>query len=68
MDEANKKEEVEHIVDKTRVQITDVQLTLIENNFYKLRNRNKKEKRIFTLLRKLHQKLVFFIRFNFFYI
>jgi len=52
-----KKEEVEHIVDKTRVQITDVQLTLIENNFYKLRNRNKRKKRIFTLLRKLHQKI-----------
>jgi len=51
------KYKVEPIVDKIKVRISDAQLIQIENRFYKLRNRNGRKKRIFTFLRKVHQKI-----------
>lgn len=50
------KDKIEPIVDKTIVHITNTQLTLIENNFHKLRNKNARKKKILTFLRKSHQK------------
>jgi len=50
------KDKIKPIVDKTIVHITNTQLTQIENNFHKLRNKNARKKKILTFLRKLHQK------------
>ena len=50
------KDKIKPIVDKTIVHITNTQLTQIENNFHKLRNKNARKKKILTFLRKSHQK------------
>ena len=49
------KYKIEPIVDKTIVHITNAQLTQIENNFHKLRNKNARKKDTY-FLRKSHQK------------
>ena len=50
------KNKVEPKIKKTKVQITDVQLDIIEKNLFKLRKNNSRKKRINTFLRKAHQK------------
>ena len=47
MDEQINKDKIEPIVDKTIVHITNAQLTQIENNFHKLRNKNTEKKTYF---------------------